>query len=355
MELDEMVTQAPLSENAFARYLSFQQEEIQRSPVTRVPIDSLVMSGSPRTEGEDTEHIRTLAESGRALPPIMVHMPSRNVIDGMHRIQAAILRGERDIEAQFFHGSETDVFLLSVAANNKHGLPLSRQDRIVAAERTFALHPEWSDRMVAIVVGLSHRKIAAVRREAAGHSPQPLARIGRDGKARPVDGVAGRERAAKLITSAPDASLRQIAREAGISPATVADVRDRLRRGEDPIPRRHGMRSAGSLQSKHLELRESVAKASAAMVLPELISRFDRLRKDPSLRFNEAGRTFLRMFDACQAVVHQEEVIKNALPAHRLALAADLCDAQAEVLQSFAAGLRELQTSEVPEDGTSVG
>ncbi|MEU2424153.1 hypothetical protein ABZ619_24550 [Streptomyces sp. NPDC007851] len=36
----------------------------------------------------------------------------------------------------------------------------------------------------------------------------------------------------------PEASLRHIARQAGISPATVADVRRRLQRGDDPVPSR---------------------------------------------------------------------------------------------------------------------
>ncbi len=161
------------SENALVRHLSLQQEGIERSAVARVPIDSLMTSGSPRLDGEDAAHVRTLAESGAALPPIVVHLPSRRVIDGMHRLRAAMLRGEKDIEARFFEGDENDLFLLSVAANIQHGLPLSQRDRMAAAERVFAIHPEWSDRMVAVVVGLSGKKVAALRREAAPASRSP--------------------------------------------------------------------------------------------------------------------------------------------------------------------------------------
>ncbi|WP_285571657.1 ParB/RepB/Spo0J family partition protein [Actinoallomurus iriomotensis] len=328
-------------ENALARYLSLQQADIERSAAVRVPIESLVRSGSPRLDGEDAEHVRTLAESGATLPPIVVHMPSRRIIDGMHRLQAAILRGEKDIDARFFYGTEADVFLLSVVANIQHGLPLSQNDRMAAAERVFVIHPEWSDRMVAVVVGLSGKKIAALRRQVAAHLPQPAVRIGRDGRLRPVDGAVGRERAAKLIASDPGASLRQIARAAGISPATAADVRDRIRRGEDPIPSRRAAKSKGSLPGKDLEVCSTVPRESSAKVVSELTAVLERLRRDPSLRFTEAGRTMLRMFDACQTVVRHEEAIKKGLPPHRLALIAELNNAYAEILRAFATGLQE--------------
>ncbi|MFD0690829.1 ParB/RepB/Spo0J family partition protein [Actinomadura fibrosa] len=299
-------------------------------------------TGSPRLEGEDAQHVRTLAESGAKLPPIVVHMPSRTVIDGMHRLRAAMLRGETAIDAHYVHGTEADMFVLSVTANIQHGLPLSQQDRMTAAERIFVTRPEWSDRMVAVVVGLSGKKVAALRRRLADEIPQPAVRIGRDGRTRPVDGAIGRERAAELLASDPYASLRQIARAAGISPTTAADVRDRIRRGDDPIPARHAVRAR---PAKPLDPPEQ----PTTEVVSELSATFERLRRDPSLRLTEAGRTLLRMFDACQAVISHEETIKQGLPAHRLALTADLSHGYAQILQSFAARLRELQTSQMAE------
>jgi ParB-like chromosome segregation protein Spo0J len=347
VKLNSTVHTSLSSENALVRHLSLQQERIERSAVARAPIASLLTSASPRLEGEDAEHVRTLAESGGALPPIVVHLPSRTVIDGMHRLRAAMLRGEKDIEVRFFHGSDTDVFLLSVAANIQHGLPLTQKDRVAAAERIFVSHSEWSDRMVAIVVGLSGKKVAALRRKLAGDTPQPAVRIGRDGRSRPVDGTAGRERAAKLIAGDPNASLRQIAREAGISPATAADVRDRIRRGEPPTPVR---RTAQASRTVAPGQREPLAKLIAE---PEAI--FERLRKDPSLRFSDVGRTLLRMFDACQAVVRDEEVIRKGLPPHCLALLSELSNGYATVLRSFATGLDQLQSGQSAETRQSVG
>jgi ParB-like chromosome segregation protein Spo0J len=61
--------------------------------IERVSIESLAESGSPRLAGQNEEHARLLAESGLELPPIVVHRPTRRVIDGMHRLAAARLRG----------------------------------------------------------------------------------------------------------------------------------------------------------------------------------------------------------------------------------------------------------------------
>jgi len=68
---------------------------------------SLLAADSPRLAGEDAEHIWILAASEASLPPILVHHPSMRVIDGMHRLRAAVLRGDEQIAVDYFHGSET--------------------------------------------------------------------------------------------------------------------------------------------------------------------------------------------------------------------------------------------------------
>ncbi|MFD7908851.1 ParB N-terminal domain-containing protein [Kitasatospora sp. NPDC059747] len=316
--------------------LSLRHDKLQRSAVTVVPIRVLLDADSPRLEGEDGEHVRLLAASDATHPPILVHQPSMRVVDGMHRLRAAELRGQQEIEVRFFQGSEADVFLLSVAANIKHGLPLSLADRSSAARRIFATHPAWSDRMVASVAGLSAKKVAELRQEQVSHLPKLTSRIGRDGRSRPLDCSQGRERAVELIASNPQASLRQIAREAGISPATAADVRDRLRRGEDPVPARPG--GGGAVRPPPPPPRGPQRQEPKSPA--ELAGLFDRLRKDPSLRFNETGRTLLRMFDACHAVVREQQEIAQRLPAHCLVSVVELSHGCAGILQSLADSLQ---------------
>jgi hypothetical protein len=94
-----------------------------------------------------------------------------------------------------------------------------------------------SDRAIAEAVGLTAKVVAAIRRstEAAAQSD---VRVGRDGRTRPLNGAAGRLRVAALVAEHPEASLREVARLAGVSPGTVRDVRRRLERGESPVPER---------------------------------------------------------------------------------------------------------------------
>src|SRR5262249_43856292 len=109
-------------------------------PCRRVPVGSLLPADSPRVGGERLDHVRALADAAVDLPPILVHRPSMRVIDGMHRLRAAQLRGERTIEVQFFDGSDDLVFVAAVQANISHGLPLSRADRQAAAVRILTSH-----------------------------------------------------------------------------------------------------------------------------------------------------------------------------------------------------------------------
>ena len=59
-----------------------------------VDVDELVLDGSPRSQLDDN-YARALARVRKPLPAVIVHAPTRRVIDGRHRVRAAILRGER--------------------------------------------------------------------------------------------------------------------------------------------------------------------------------------------------------------------------------------------------------------------
>ncbi len=130
------------------------------------------------------------------------------VIDGMHRLMAASMQGRETIDVIFFSGSEADVFLRAVQENVAHGLPLSRADRSAAVARIIASHPHMSDRAIAHSVGLAAKTVAAIRKSSGTDVPGPNARVGLDGKVRPLDSGGGRRRAAELLTEQPDASLR---------------------------------------------------------------------------------------------------------------------------------------------------
>lgn len=277
-----------------------------------ISIAALRPADSPRLVGENEEHIRLLAESDRALPPILVHQASMRVIDGMHRLAAARLRGQQTIDIVYFDGSDEDAFVLAVRANVAHGLPLSYSDREAATARIIGSHPEWSDRAIAVATGLAARTVASVRGRIVG-LPLATARVGRDGRVRPLDSADGRRAAGRLIEASPGASLREIARAAGISPATVRDVRERVQRGEDPVPTRSA-RTARKLPSATRQQTDQ--EHSERLSIQERNAILHSLERDPSLRFAASGNRLLRWL--VRRVIAEEEWhdVVGTIPPH---------------------------------------
>ncbi|MFD3823667.1 ParB/RepB/Spo0J family partition protein, partial [Streptomyces sp. NPDC058625] len=151
------------------------------SEITQVPISTILVAGSPRTGGEDPRHINALAEVCSDLPPIVIHRKAMTVIDGVHRLRAVKNSGATHISAVFFNGDEREAFVLAVKLNSSHGLPLTLADRKAAALHMLADFPEWSNRRLAGIVGLSDKTIAALRRRGGGGNKHPHPRSKRGG------------------------------------------------------------------------------------------------------------------------------------------------------------------------------
>lgn len=145
--------------------------------------------------------------------------------------------------------------------------------------------------------------------------------------------------ACELIKAQPQASLRQIAKQAGISPATVADVRDRMRRGVDPVPPKQ--RGVAPAEASPRRTVTAVRRNGRPKSLPELMSISKSLQRDPSLRLNEGGRVVLRMLDACAAVERERQRILAHVPAHCKGPMSELVHGYAEMWKSFAEELQE--------------
>lgn len=272
------------------------ERQLDSAQVLTVAIASLRGTASPRLSGESMKHIRLLAQSDVLLPPIIVHRQTMRVIDGMHRLHAARLRGEQHVQARFYDGTAADAFVLAVKVNTAHGLPLSLADRKAAAARIISSHTQWSNRSIAVVTGLSHKTVGAIRRRLDGDIPQTDARISQDGRIRPINAAAGRRRAAELLRANPGASLRQVAAAAGISPETVRDVRTRLRNGGDPLlprQRRHE-RAPGPQPSASADRRDGAPlELAESGEAPAAIAR--KLRRDPALRSSETAQALIQL------------------------------------------------------------
>lgn len=289
-------------------------------------ISALLPGDSPR-HAEDAEHVHRLMQIESRLPPILVHRPTMRVIDGAHRLKAAILKGQEEVEVVFYDGTEDDAFLRAVEENISHGLPLSLADRRAAARRIIASHPHLSDRSIATYTGLSARTVGALRRGSTEDSPQLSRRLGTDGRSRPLNGAEGRLRAAQVIAQNPDASVRQVARIAGVSVGTAHDVRVRIRRGEDPLPT--GRQPPGGLPKAAPTLAPRRSGGPAAHDArrdsrrhlqrtdrPDIPAMLQKLMRDPALRHTDVGRELLRLLHTQSLTVTDLATLIEAIPPH---------------------------------------
>jgi ParB-like chromosome segregation protein Spo0J len=291
-----------------------------------VPVGSLLAGYSPRLNGEDAQHVRLLAQAWTALPPILVQRATMRVIDGMHRLRAAELLGHETIGVRFFDGTEAEILVAAVKANTGHSLPLTLADREGAAARIIALLPRQSDRWIAEVTGLAPGTVAALRRRGPAEEARSGTRVGRDGRARPVD-IAERRRMAKdAIMQHPGASLRMIAGMVGLSPGTVRDVRQRVRRGEDPVTRAQS--AGGRRKQPDLAARPASGEQSGRDgVVGQVRDRaavMRNLSRDPSLRSTERGRRLLEWLVARAAGPSGLDALVETIPEHCVYVIASL-------------------------------
>lgn len=346
--------------NAMSNDVGTRSDNVERSARDRhavpVPILSVFPGDSPRLNGEDKAHIARLAETETPLPPILVDRRTMKVVDGMHRLMAASLQGRETIDVVFFDGSSADLFLRAVEENVTHGLPLSQTDRRVAAERIIGSHPQMSDRAIGRTAGLAAKTVASIRRRLTGDTPQLNARVGRDGRIRPLDSGQARLRAADILKSRPEASLRDVAKAAGISPATVLDVRKRMERGEAPVPAKPQPRrsvaepqtppdtvpAAANTDDEHDQVMAAEAKprptiAARREELPPH-AMVEKLLRDPSLRNSEDGRSLLRLLHVTTGA-DQLPGMSAAVPPHCVHMIAQVASQYAQMWQTFATEL----------------
>jgi ParB-like chromosome segregation protein Spo0J len=330
--------------------------------VELLPVESLRPGDSPRLNGISHRHAEVLAESGDELPAVLVQKGTMRVIDGMHRVHAARLRGRDTIAVRFADVDDDAAFLLAVETNIAHGLPLSLADRKAAADRIIEARPYWSDRAIARASGLSWKTVGALRARAQAPAGGDR-RVGRDGKVRPVNGAAGRQLAGELLARNPDAGLREIARAAGVSAATVRDVRDRLNRGEDaltPAQLRHFAGTAGdgtvpapaaapariAAPAPPGDRPQARGRVRPARLEPRDYSVVDKLKVDPSLKYSNVGRALLHLLHARPSSLRASQMIV-ALPAHCLNMTAQVSRQIALEWMDFAAAVEERDRMEL--------
>lgn len=146
---------------------------------------------------------RVRMSDGDIFPPIEVfrHDGTYYKVDGAHRLQAAKELKCRTIRVRVVNASMRDAILFALAANARHGLPLTRADRRRAA-MALLQDSEWSqftDKEIGQRCGLSGMSVGRFRAQLHSENnkvkPATRKRHGADGKVRAIRvGNQGRKR-----------------------------------------------------------------------------------------------------------------------------------------------------------------
>jgi hypothetical protein len=341
---------------------SLDLKNVEKLSAQEVGVGELSPGLGLRHGGTNAAHVQVLVDASGAveLPPILVQEDGWRVIDGLHRLEAAKLRGDDIVKARFVDCTDSEALVLAMKANSSHGLPLSKADRVFGAERILAAHPHWSDRSIATITGLSGKTIASLRNQSVGGAHHGSKRLGRDGRRRPVTPGEGRRRVAEYVIAHPDAPLRQVARETDVSLGTVHDVRTRLLRGANP--ERNGHRTSATRPATHPagEVTPAITVAPAADGAP--LSRKThtdppatwaeiaaKMANDPTIRYTEGGKKFLRWMSMHAADPQQWREFIDAIPEHWFSVIAPMVDNISQEWTMFALQLKASKNSSTPE------
>jgi hypothetical protein len=141
--------------------------------------------------------------------------------------------------------------------------------------------------------------------------------------------------------------LREVARFAGVSLGTARDVRRRLQTGDDPLPPRmrhptprHADRPTGDVPVTRLEVRQRLASVPNQSGSPPSWL-LNRLRRDPSLRYSEKGRSILQWLDAHMVDPAHWSWLTEGLPDHCRYTLVELALGCATAWQQLAEELRD--------------
>lgn len=213
------------------------QTIVRRVTVKPVKLSAIHIDAGTQTRARIDEATATdYAEAmlaGDRFPPVVVFQNDGTLIlaDGFHRVRAAKIAKRETILAEVRPGARTDALKHSLAANHRHGLRRTNEDKqhaVIVALQEFA---HLSDRLIAELCGVTHPVVGKLRRQLANFTSCAL-RTGKDGKARRLPIPAAPSLAAWTPPAAPPLG-RKRGVNAWLDQIHLGDCRDLLKQLPD--------------------------------------------------------------------------------------------------------------------------
>lgn len=253
------------------------------------------------------------------------------VIDGMHRVRAAVILGLDTVDSQFFNGSEDEAYIQSVTRNIADGLLLSLADRSAAVRRILTGFPAMSDLSIAVYTGLDVGAVTEVRRcVTAG----PLELNLPAGRLPAPDPATECGQVADPASGTPVRPLKPVPQEAVLSSLGTTQG---MRRDEERTSR---------AQPRIVPARTPTARGAQVCTARPTMGRTsrDRLRtlsNNPSLRNSQSGRDFLRWLHGHFVTDEAWKELIETVPPHCAETVAEIAMKCSDAWQRFAEELSD--------------
>lgn len=218
----------------------------RRIPLARIRTDEALQMRAGPLDPQRVEYLADLARDGKQLPPVLL-VKEEDVywlVDGHYRLEAAKLRGAKDIAADVEEGTFERARWLATAVNADHGRERDSAtiDRAIAT--ALGMEPAWSNRRIADHVGSTDKRVARVR---ASLGLDQGERVGRDNVVRTLPAKPATEdsrkseesreepipptvaeQIAQTLRKRPGAADEVVAEWYQVEPAVVGEVREML-------------------------------------------------------------------------------------------------------------------------------
>lgn len=166
----------------------------QKGRLLSIPVDELIVSPDlqMRASGLDEDHARDIAEFLKVKShhteriKVFAVEGDRYVFDGFHRLSGYKRAGRKHVPSLMWSGTWEQAIEAAARANHdKFHLALKRTaaDRTRAARMLLGVHPEWTDRKIALEIGVSPTTVGEQRAALESEGvEQPKERVSKDGK-----------------------------------------------------------------------------------------------------------------------------------------------------------------------------
>ena len=298
--------------------------------IVKLAIGDVRLGPSMRERGVDPSHVAALAEVADRWPPIVVRRADRLVIDGQHRVAAAGQIGLRTLRAVWFDGSAEDSYLEFVRCNVTHGLPLTLAERRLAARRIMSSRPDLSDRRIAAVCGLSPRTVARLREEEAD-TARPNENRGRTRRV-------GRDGRVRPLD--PAATRARIAAELARSPdASLRAIASAVGASPGTVRSVRNQMPAGTPSALPEETKEPEATVLGLLSRTPKAAATLQCREDRAFTDRDNGPKFVKWFDGTSVEESELWQYVEAVPLSRVYEVADEARRRADFWNEFAVAI----------------